>query len=178
MLTLEISGNNALIVDNTEDPNPTVNLVIQPAFISTGQDCTCLRRVLVKNSALVDTFIKRLVQVPDELRIGRRDDKPKPFMGGDLLSDGRENTGGSAALIGVGWQAAVLTMQHLKVNSPLLSPEIIDLTGVRGVPDEEYFSPLITLIRYSDFNEALFIANQTCYRLLVELISLQRALFN
>lgn len=72
----------------------------------------------------------------------------------------------------------LLTMQRLKLSSTPLSPGIIDLTGLHGVPDGEYFGLLTTLIRYSDFDETLCIANQTRYGLSVGLISPQRALFD
>lgn len=32
---------------------------------------------------------------------------------------------------------------------------IIDVTGVAGIPDEEYFGPLTTIQRYDSFDEAL-----------------------
>ncbi|VDZ61942.1 N-succinylglutamate 5-semialdehyde dehydrogenase [Serratia odorifera] len=68
-------------------------------------------------------------------------------------------------------------MRQLESGSALLSPGIIDVTGVAGVPDEEYFGPLTTLIRYDDFDQALQIANQTRYGLSVGLVSPQRAQF-
>lgn len=45
----------------------------------------------MKNGTLGDAFIERLVRVASELRIGRRDDEPQSFMGGDLFSSGGEN---------------------------------------------------------------------------------------
>ncbi|MBQ0956793.1 succinylglutamate-semialdehyde dehydrogenase [Serratia symbiotica] len=178
ILVLEMGGNNALIVDDSEDLDAAVNLAIQSAFISAGQRCTCSRRILVKNGTLGDAFIERLVQVAGELRIGRWDDEPQPFMGGVISSAAVEKMlEAQQHLLALGGKP-LLTMQRLKLGSTLLSPGIIDLTGVRGVPDEEYFGPLTTLIRYSDFDEALCIANQTRYGLSVGLISPQRALFD
>lgn len=72
----------------------------------------------------------------------------------------------------------LLTMQRLEQGNSLLSAGIIDLTGVRGVPDEEYFGPLTTVIRYRDFDEALRLANQTRYGLSVGLVSPRRELFD
>jgi succinylglutamic semialdehyde dehydrogenase len=43
---------------------------------------------------------------------------------------------------------------------------IVDVTGIE-VPDEEYFGPLLTVIRYDDFPEAIRLANQTRYGLAV-----------
>ncbi|GHK52000.1 hypothetical protein KPZU09_17360 [Klebsiella pneumoniae] len=44
----------------------------------------------------------------------------------------------------------------------MLTPGIVDVTGIE-VPDEEYFGPLLTIIRYDGFPEAIRLANQTRY---------------
>ncbi|CAI1495524.1 N-succinylglutamate 5-semialdehyde dehydrogenase [Serratia quinivorans] len=178
ILALEMGGNNALIVDQIDDCDAAVNLAIQSAFISAGQRCTCSRRILVKRGSEGDAFIERLVQVASALRIGRWDAEPQPFMGGVISSAAAEKMlAAQHHLLSLGGKA-LLTMQRLESGSALLSPGIIDVTGVRGVPDEEYFGPLTTIIRYNDFDEAVRIANQTRYGLSVGLVSPQRERFD
>ncbi|HGM7027827.1 TPA: succinylglutamate-semialdehyde dehydrogenase [Serratia liquefaciens] len=178
ILALEMGGNNALIIDQIEDRDATVNLAIQSAFISAGQRCTCSRRILVKRGSEGDAFIERLVQVASALCVGRWDAEPQPFMGGVISSAAAEKMlAAQHHLLALGGKA-LLTMQRLEIGSALLSPGIIDVTGVRDVPDEEYFGPLTTIIRYNDFDEALRIANQTRYGLSVGLVSPQREQFD
>ncbi len=62
-------------------------------------------------------------------------------------------------------------------QSALLTPGIIDITNISEVPDEEYFGPLVSVIRYTDFTEALKIANQTRFGLAVGLVSEDRQQF-
>lgn len=177
ILALEMGGNNALIVDQAQDLDAAVNLAIQSAFISAGQRCTCARRILVKRGAQGDAFIARLVQVAAGLRIGRWDDEPQPFMGGVISLPAVENLlAAQQRLLALGGNA-LLAMRQLADNSSLLSAGIIDVTGVPDLPDEEYFGPLTTLIRYDDFDQALQIANHTRYGLSVGLVSPERALF-
>ncbi|AIM22297.1 N-succinylglutamate 5-semialdehyde dehydrogenase [Serratia sp. SCBI] len=177
ILALEMGGNNALIVDGFEDRDAAVNLAIQSAFISAGQRCTCSRRILVKQGAEGDAFIARLVQVAGELRVGRWDAEPQPFMGGVVSAAAAENMlKAQQRLLALGGKS-LLAMRLLEPGSSLLSPGIIELTGVAGVPDEEYFGPLTTIVRYRDFDEALRLANQTRYGLSVGLVSPQRELF-
>lgn len=178
ILALEMGGNNALIVEQIEDCDAVVNLAIQSAFISAGQRCTCSRRILVKRGSEGDAFIERLVQVASALRIGRWDAEPQPFMGGVISSAAAEKMlSAQHHLLSLGGKA-LLTMQRLESGSALLSPGIIDVTGVQNVPDEEYFGPLTTIIRYNDFDEAVRIANQTRYGLSVGLVSPQRERFD
>ncbi len=178
ILALEMGGNNALIVDQIEDCDAVINLAIQSAFISAGQRCTCSRRILVKRGSEGDAFIERLVQVASALHIGRWDAEPQPFMGGVISSAAAEKMlAAQHHLLSLGGKA-LLTMQRLESGSALLSPGIIDVTGVQNVPDEEYFGPLTTIIRYNDFDEAVRIANQTRYGLSVGLVSPQRERFD
>ena len=124
-----------------------------------------------------DAFIARLVQVAGELRVGRWDAEPQPFMGGVVSATAAENMlKAQQHLLALGGKS-LLTMRLLEPGSSLLSPGIVDLTGVAGVPDEEYFGPLTTIVRYRDFDEALQLANRTRYGLSVGLVSPQRELF-
>lgn len=177
ILALEMGGNNALIVEEIDNCDAAVNLAIQSAFISAGQRCTCARRILVKRGAQGDAFIERLVQVAATLRIGRWDAEPQPFMGGVISSPAAEKMlAAQDYLLSLGGRA-LLTMQRLESGSALLSPGIIEVSEVAALPDEEYFGPLTTIIRYDDFDQALRIANQTRYGLSVGLISPRRAQF-
>ena len=54
----------------------------------------------------------------------------------------------------------LLRMRQPDPRSTVLTPGIVDVTGIE-VPDEEYFGPLLTIIRYDGFPEAIRLANQT-----------------
>ena len=171
-----MGGNNALIVDGFDDRDAAVNPAIQSAFISAGQRCTCSRRILVKQGPKA-TPLSRVWSVAGELRVGRWDAEPQPFMGGVVSATAAENMlKAQQHLLALGGKS-LLTMRLLEPGSSLLSPGIVDLTGVAGVPDEEYFGPLTTIVRYRDFDEALQLANRTRYGLSVGLVSPQRELF-
>lgn len=178
ILALEMGGNNALIVEPVEDIDAAVNLTIQSAFISAGQRCTCARRLLVKKGEAGDRFLKRLVEVTSDLKVGHWDDQPQPFMGG-VISDvaAKHILAAQDELIALGGKP-LLTMTRPDLHSSLLLPGIIDLTGISGVPDEEIFGPLVSVLRYDDFNQAIEIANQTRYGLAAGLISADRAQFD
>jgi len=178
ILALEMGGNNALIVEPVEDIDAAVNLTIQSAFISAGQRCTCARRLLVRQGAAGDVFIQRLVEVTASLLVGRWNDQPQPFIGG-VISDAaaRQLLKAQDNLLALGGKS-LLVLTRPDPHSTLLKPGIIDLTGVAGVPDEEYFGPLLSVIRYTDFDQAVAMANQTRFGLATGLISNKRAQFD
>lgn len=177
ILALEMGGNNALIIEDIQDLDATVHLAIQSAFISAGQRCTCARRILVKHGEQGDQFIQRFVKVVKNLTLGGYDQQPQPFMGGVISLNAAQNMlQAQQKLLELGAKA-LLTMTQPEPNSSLLTPAILDVTGLSNVPDEEYFGPLTTIRRYADFDEALAWANQTQYGLSCGLVSQQRALF-
>src|SRR3546814_13927838 len=60
ILALEMGGNNPLVVDEVADVDAAVYTIIQSAFISAGQRCTCARRLLVPEGAWGDALLARL----------------------------------------------------------------------------------------------------------------------
>ncbi|NYS29364.1 succinylglutamate-semialdehyde dehydrogenase [Pantoea sp. WMus005] len=178
MLALEMGGNNALIVEDPADLDAAVNITLQSAFITAGQRCTCARRLLVKRGGVGDAFLQRLAEVAGRLQPAAWNAEPQPFMGSVIST-------GAAEKIMSEWQQRVdaggevlLAMRWPDRHSAILTPGIIDLTGVPGIPDEEVFGPLLGVIRYDTFDEAIALANQTRYGLSCGLISPSRQQFD
>lgn len=178
ILALEMGGNNPLIIEEPADIDAAVHLTIQSAFITAGQRCTCARRLLVKKGPQGDAFLARLVDVSQRIQPGRWDDDPQPFIGG-LISEQaarhvfdawqqRESLGGQT----------LLAPRLLQAGTSLLSPGIIELTGVANLPDEEVFGPLLGVWRYERFDEAIAMANNTRFGLSCGLVSPDRAQFD
>ena len=174
ILALEMGGNNALIIDNDFDEDGAVHHTISSAFLSAGQRCTCARRLLVPVGAKGDAFVKRLTEAASRLTVGAFDQEDQPFMGAVVsLAAANNMIKAWDHLVALGGKV-LLNLHRLQEGTALLSPGIIDLTGVHGVPDEEYFGPLLSIYRYSDFDEAIAIANDTRYGLSGGLISKSR----
>ena len=160
-----------------EDVDAALHVIIQSAFISAGQRCTCARRLIVPRGEQGDALLQRLVEASAQIRAGKWDDQPAPFMGGVISLDAAQNMlAAQQKLEGLGGKV-LLRMRQPDPRSTVLTPGIVDVTGI-DVPDEEYFGPLLTVIRYDDFPEAIRLANQTRYGLAVGLISSDAAQFD
>ncbi|MBD2814335.1 succinylglutamate-semialdehyde dehydrogenase [Xenorhabdus sp. Flor] len=177
MLALEMGGNNALIVDDYEDLDAAVYTIIQSAFISAGQRCTCARRLLVRHGEKGDALIQRLVEATRQIVPSRWDADPQPFMGGVISLTAAESLLDAQSRLLASGGNPLLTLTQPDPHSTFMTPGIIDLTGVSQVPDEEYFGPLLTLQRYDGFEEAISIANNTRFGLAAGLISPDESLF-
>ena len=178
ILALEMGGNNALIVESFADLDAAVNIAVQSAFISAGQRCTCARRLLVKAGDEGDQFIARLVEVTSNILVGKWNAQPAPFMGAVISNQAADNLLAVEQHLNTLGAVSLLKLTRLEVDCALLSPAIIDVTGVDDLPDEEYFGPLLTVIRYESFTQAIEIANKTRFGLATGLISTQREYFD
>ena len=171
ILALEMGGNNPLVVDQVADLDAAVYTIIQSAFISAGQRCTCARRLLVPQGAWGDSLLERLVEVSSTIEVGAFDKQPAPFMGSVIslgaakaLMDAQEQLMANGAV-------ALLEMTQPQAQAALLTPGILDVTAVVDRPDEELFGPLLQVIRYADFEAAIAEANDTAYGLAAGLLS-------
>lgn len=171
ILALEMGGNNPLVVDQVADLDAAVYTIIQSAFISAGQRCTCARRLLVPQGVWGDSLLTRLVEVSQSIEVGAFDQQPAPFMG-SVISLGAASAlmDAQEILLGTG-AVALLEMTQPDSNAALLTPGIIDVTEVSDRSDEELFGPLLQVIRYADFDAAIAEANNTAFGLAAGLLS-------
>ncbi len=174
ILALELGGNNPLIVGaiDAKDQRAAIHDVVQSAYLSAGQRCTCARRLFVPAGTAGDAFIEALVTAVRGIKVAAYDAEPQPFMGplvspraADAIIDAQ------AALIGLGGSAVVEATKLTELGPSYLSPGLIDVTAIAALPDEEHFGPLLQLVRYSDFDHAITLANRTRYGLSAALLS-------
>jgi succinylglutamic semialdehyde dehydrogenase len=171
MLALEMGGNNPLVVWDVKDIDAAVFMAISSAFISAGQRCTCARRLIVREGAEGDAIVKRLVDVASRLTIGASNAEPAPFMGPVVSAAvARRLVQAQSDMVAKGGKL-LLEMRHLEAGSGFVSAGIVDVTNAQGIPDEEWFGPLLQVIRVADFDGALKAANATEFGLAAALIS-------
>lgn len=176
ILALEMGGNNPLIVQGVADLDGAVHHTIQSAFISAGQRCTCARRLLVPKGKKGDEFIARLVQVAGKLAVAEFDADPQPFMGSVISPQAAAQLLQAQAGMRERGATVLLEMRLIKPGTGLLSPGIVDATGLE-LEDREYFGPLLTVYRYKGFDEALELANNTRYGLAAGILTDDRKLY-
>jgi succinylglutamic semialdehyde dehydrogenase len=171
ILALEMGGNNPLVVDEVADVDAAVYTIIQSAFISAGQRCTCARRLLVPQGAWGDALLARLVAVSSTIEVGAFDQQPAPFMGSVISLGAAKALMDAQELLLANGAVALLEMTQPQAQAALLTPGIIDVTEVTDRADEELFGPLLQVIRYTDFEAAIAEANNTQYGLAAGLLS-------
>ncbi|WP_298636902.1 succinylglutamate-semialdehyde dehydrogenase [uncultured Umboniibacter sp.] len=169
---LEMGGNNAIIVSAHSDPVHAAELVLQSAFLSAGQRCTCANRLILVESDVSNAFTDHLSELMARVIVdGAVDQSSEAFMGPVInRHTARQLLDTQAALVDAGG-ISLQIMTALDEFGVRLSPGLIDVTNVGQVPDEELFGPLLQLTRVNSFEEAISQANQTRYGLAAGLIS-------
>lgn len=171
ILALEMGGNNPLIVKGVTDTKAAVHDIIQSAYISSGQRCTCARRLYVEQGAQGDALIAELVNAIKQIKVGPWNAQPQPFMG-SMISEtaARGMVAAQATLQSLGG-VSLIELTQVEAGKGIVTPGLIDVTDIEELPDEEYFGPLLQLVRYSDFDQAIHLANATRYGLSAGLLA-------
>ncbi|MFN3858471.1 MAG: succinylglutamate-semialdehyde dehydrogenase [Caulobacter sp.] len=175
ILALELGGNNPLVVWDAVDAEAAAALIVQSSFITTGQRCSCARRVILPEGRAGDAVVEALVALTDRLVIGPWNGAQEPFMG--PLISARVADAARAAAKALGGQAIREAGKVAGLSDAFITPGIIDV-GHHETPDEEIFAPIVQLRRAATFDGAISLANHTRYGLSAGLISDDPALWD
>ncbi|GGY53313.1 succinylglutamate-semialdehyde dehydrogenase [Parvularcula lutaonensis] len=172
MLALELGGNNPLIVWDVANADDAAQIIARSAYITSGQRCTCARRLIVKEGEEGDRIIKAVADLIPQLSVGDPLAEDQPFMGPLISKESAENAlKAQEALIADGAEP-IVKMERSPAGPAYVTPGLIDVTAMGDKdPDEEVFAPLLKVIRVKTFDEALDEANDTRFGLAAALLS-------
>ncbi|WP_153503599.1 L-piperidine-6-carboxylate dehydrogenase [Cumulibacter manganitolerans] len=158
---LELGGNNAAILAPSADLDLAVRGIVFSAAGTAGQRCTTLRRIIVHRSIAAD-LTDRLATAYGTLPIG------SPLDEGTLvgpLINRRAYDGFVAALDAAreqGGQVVAGGQRVLQAEHPdayYVQPTIVRMPGQTAVVQQETFAPILYVLEYDDFAEALALHN-------------------
>jgi len=159
----EMGGKNAVIVDQTADPDQAIPGVLASAFGYQGQKCSACSRLIVLES-IYKPFVARLKEAVESLTIGPPDD-PAFTVGPVIDAAARDRL---QAMIDRG----VVDGLALRVApTPPLPGHYIAPALFGPVPPDhplarnELFGPVLSVLIAKDFDHALALANDVDYAL-------------
>lgn len=161
----EMGGKNAIIVDRDADLDDAVAGSIASAFGFQGQKCSAASRIIVVGSARYELFVRRLSEAAQSLRIGSPEESGSAM--GPVISRRAQERIIKAIECGRGEARLVLAPDHpVHLEGYYVGPTIFaDVTPDSTLAQDEIFGPVLSVLRATDFEQALEIANGTAYAL-------------
>ena len=157
---LELGGNNAMIVAPSADLKLAERGITFAAVGTAGQRCTTLRRVIVHES-IAERLVSRLKTVYGAIRIG------SPLEDGTLvgpLVDKGSFDGMQSALAAAKQQGGKVTggarvLEDRFPNAYYVQPALVEMPGQTEIVKHETFAPILYVLTYRDFDEAVRLQN-------------------
>ncbi len=157
---LELGGNNAMIVTPSADLDLALRAITFAAVGTTGQRCTTLRRLIV-HRAVKDELVERLKKVYGTIRIG--DPREDGVLMGPLIDEQAAAQMARAldrarAQGGVVWGGERLT--EGVPGGAYVRPALVEIAHEAEVVHTETFAPILYVLAYEDFEEAVAVHNE------------------
>ncbi|WP_273825644.1 MULTISPECIES: L-piperidine-6-carboxylate dehydrogenase [Pseudomonas] len=157
---LELGGNNAMILAPSADLDLAVRAVLFSAVGTAGQRCTTLRRLFVHNSVKAEV-VARVKSAYGKVRIG---DPREGNLIGPLIDQQSFNAMQNALTQARDEGGQVFGGERQLAdrypNAYYVSPALVEMPGQSAVVRHETFAPILYVIGYDDFDEALRLNNE------------------
>ena len=173
VLRLELGGKAPFVVLDDADVDKAVDAAMTSRFVNCGQVCTCNERMYIQ-SGVYEQVVDRILERVGKLEVGdpltEVDLGPKISRGERDRVDERVR---SAAAAG----AEVLAGGHCLNDGPYSRGHWYEPTVIGNVDHSmelmrsETFGPVLPVVRFDDFEDALRMANDTPYGLSAYLFS-------
>jgi aldehyde dehydrogenase (NAD+) len=146
---LELGGNNAMIVCPSADLELAERAILFSAAGTAGQRCTTLRRLIVHES-VADSLVARLRQLFASAKVG--DPRQSDTLIGPLIDEAAFDAMRDALGDGIERVEAVPGGFYVR-------PAIVEIGAQEGTVLKETFAPMLYVLRYRDFDEAIALNN-------------------
>jgi aldehyde dehydrogenase (NAD+) len=156
---LELGGNNAMILAPSADLDLAVRAILFSAVGTAGQRCTTLRR-LIAHDSIKDEIVARLKSAYAKISIGH------PLQGnlvGPLIDkasyEGMQDALAQARREGGKVYGGDRQLENEYPNAFYVSPAIVEMPRQTDVVRHETFAPILYVMAYSEFSEAIRMNN-------------------
>lgn len=167
-VSLELGGKNAQIVMQDADLDLALEGVLWGAFGTTGQRCTATSR-LILNEKIYDKFIEMIKERAKKIKIGNGLEETVEM--GPVINSGQRDVIHNYVKIGKEEGAKLVLGGNFYEEGEcakgwFYEPTIfIDVKSGMRIEQEEIFGPVLSVIKFSEFDDAIKIMNDTNYGL-------------
>jgi len=157
---LELGGNNAMIVTPSADLDLALRAITFAAVGTTGQRCTTLRRLIVHRD-VKEILLEQLKKVYSTIRIG--DPREEGVLIGPLIDEQAADAMAHTLARVQAEGGIVWGGDRLREGVPggaYVRPALVEIAHDAGVVHTETFAPILYVLTYETFDEAIAIQNE------------------
>jgi len=158
---LELGGNNAIIVTESADLKIAIPGIVFGSVGTCGQRCTTTRRIIIHDS-IYDDVKNQLVQAYSQLENRVGDPLDSDTLIGPMIDEVAVKTFRNALKAIREQGGKIIYGGDILDGYPselYVRPALAEVENHWPIVQEETFAPLLYLIRYQDFDEALRLQN-------------------
>jgi RHH-type transcriptional regulator, proline utilization regulon repressor / proline dehydrogenase / delta 1-pyrroline-5-carboxylate dehydrogenase len=161
----EMGGKNAIIVDSDADLDEAVKGVVDSAFGYGGQKCSAGSRAIV-HQAIYDQFLSRVIEATKSLTIAPAM-SPGASLGPVIDAESRDRilktieSGSKEARLAFRFDIGAIADAGYFVGPTIFA----EVSETSSLAQEEIFGPVLCVMKATDLEDALRIANGTKYAL-------------
>ncbi|MCI4646362.1 MAG: succinylglutamate-semialdehyde dehydrogenase [Hyphomonadaceae bacterium] len=163
MLALEMGGNNPLVIWDAEDVEAAAKIAVTSAFLTTGQRCSCARRLILPEGRFGDDVLEAMLAQTRALKIGARTDEAA-FMGPLVNAQAAQAVLDYQTRLSSLGGRTLCAAQQLEPDRGFVTAGLVEMTDAKA-PDEELFGPLLQVFRVRTLDAAIKRANATRFGL-------------
>jgi aldehyde dehydrogenase (NAD+) len=150
---LELGGNNGIIVDETADIDMSVRAILFGAVGTAGQRCTSTRRVFLQKK-IAQEFTTKLINAYNQVGIGDPMEE-KTLMGPLINKQAVEIMMEALETIKKAGGEILYGGKKIERQGFFVEPTIVKAQHQWKIVSEETFAPILYLIEYEKFEEAI-----------------------
>lgn len=154
---LELSGNNAIIVDETANLKLAIPAIVFGAVGTAGQRCTSTRRLIV-HEKIYDTLLHALIKVYKKITVG--DPLNEKNLMGPLIDESSVKTFLSA-IEEIKQSGGNILSGGDTIDRPgfFVHPALVEAKNHWNIVQQETFGPILYVIKYKTLEEAITLNN-------------------
>ena len=167
IVALELGGSNPTVVMPDADLRQAVVECARAAFATTGQRCTCTRRIVLHKD-IADRFIPAFCKVASTLLVGAGDsaDSISPvFMGPMISADAVDAVLAFQSELHARGGKVLVQATQLERPGHFVTPGVVLVDRFEVEHDRECFGPLVQIAIADDLDDCITQANATRYGL-------------
>jgi acyl-CoA reductase-like NAD-dependent aldehyde dehydrogenase len=161
MVTLELGGNAPVIVDESADFERSLRQTTMGAFTYAGQVCISVQRVFIHDK-IFDRWTEKFIENAKKLKKGNPLDEETELS---AMIDAQAAEKAQSWVTEAAANGARVLCGNTRAKAMLDATVLTDTNPEMRVASEEIFAPVAVVEKFTDFEEAVDLANNTKYGL-------------